>query len=170
MSVIHAIDLDGRDAFLSGVRQTFATNIGELYDVAFALSGNPQGGPSVKNVRVAVGGFAQDYAFDSTGLTVDALVWQPFAFSFFASGPSFTLSFMSLQATPNSYGPLIDNVSVTPVPEPSTLLLLGTGIVAAFRHHARAPRLRAWPAALRGTAMSNNQRDDDETLGSPLLA
>jgi len=53
---IHAIDLDGRDAFLSGVRQTFATNIGELYDVAFALSGNPQGGPSVKNVRVAVGG------------------------------------------------------------------------------------------------------------------
>jgi hypothetical protein len=67
-------------------------------------------------------------------------VWQSIGFSFVASGTNSTLSFMSLQATPNSYGPLIDNVSVSEVPEPSTLLLVGSGIVAVYRHRKRAPR------------------------------
>jgi choice-of-anchor C domain-containing protein len=126
----HAIDLDGRNATLSGIAQTFATSVGQTYAVSFDLSGNPQGDPQIKQARVIIDGFAQDYAFDSAGQALTALFWQPITFSFVADDVSATLSFMSLSSTPNSYGALIDNVRVNAVPEPSSLLLVGLGLVA----------------------------------------
>lgn len=132
-----AIDLDGRDATFSGIQQTFATVAGTEYLVSFDLSGNPQGGPSLKSMRVGVGGFSRDYTFDTSGQTLDALLWQRIAFSFLATGDAATLSFMSLSSTPSSYGALVDNVSVAAVPEPSTLLLLGFGLVLSLRQRFR---------------------------------
>jgi hypothetical protein len=78
------------------------------------LSGNPQGGPLVKQVRVAVDAFSQDYSHDSSGQSISALIWQPIRFSFVASSTTATLSFTSLSSTPNSYGALMDNVRVVP--------------------------------------------------------
>jgi len=110
------------------------------YLVTFDLSGNPQGGATLKQVRVGVEGFSQEHGFDSTGQTLDALVWQSVAFSFTALGDAATLSFTSLSSSPSSYGPLIDNVNVTPVPEPSSILLLGGGFAAAgFQRKFRRP-------------------------------
>ncbi len=144
---IHAIDLDGRNALGGGIYQAFATAVGETYAVSFDLSGNPDGGPLVKQVRVAVGGFTQDYQFDSSGQSVAALNWQPIAFSFLAVNATTTLSFTSLTPTPNSYGPLIDNVAVneapkdlTPVPEPGTLALFGTGALGLLGRARRRRR------------------------------
>jgi choice-of-anchor C domain-containing protein len=128
----HAVDLDGFGALFGGVRQTFATTPGQRYDVAFDLSGNPVGGPTVKQVRVTVAGFSQDYSHNSSGETLDRLSWDSVDFSFIAAGPSATLSFMSLTGIPNSYGALIDNVSVT-VPEPATFALLGVGLTTWAR-------------------------------------
>jgi len=127
---IRAVDLDG--AFSTGgIQQTFATDLGQTYDVAFDLSGNPEGGPQIKQLRVSVDSFLQDFAFDTQGQTRSTLIWQPTAFSFVASGSSATLSFASLSPSGNSFGGFIDNVSVvasTPIPEPSTMLLLDSGL------------------------------------------
>jgi choice-of-anchor C domain-containing protein len=132
---IRAIDLDGRSP--GGIEQTFATLLGQLYAVSFDVSGNPQGGSLLKPLRVSVGGVSNDYTFDATGLsTIDALVWQPVFFSFVAPAGSATLSFASLSAS-GSYGALIDNVQVTPVPEPTTLALVLAGIAAAGRRVRR---------------------------------
>lgn len=139
---VHAIDLDGRNALFSGVRQAFATTPGYRYDVRFDLSGNPgvpagTGLPAVKRVQVSVDGFTQIYEHDSTGQSREHLIWDAIAFSFIASGSSATLQFMSLTGVPNSYGALVDNVRVT-VPEPSAFPLAGLGL-AALAHRRRRP-------------------------------
>ena len=134
---IRAIDLDGRDSVFGGIEQTFTTIPGQLYNVRFDLSGNPHGGPVVKQARVSVGGFSADYAFDSTGQSMEALLWETIAFSFWSTTSAATLSFKSLSPTPNSYGALIDNVSVTAVPEPSAAVLLAIGLGVLGARHAR---------------------------------
>jgi hypothetical protein len=81
---VHAIDLDRRSP--GGIEQTFATTIGQTYQVSFDLSGNPGNGqpgtglPTIKQLRVSVGAVGADYTFDSSGLSIAALVWQPIAF------------------------------------------------------------------------------------------
>ena len=111
----HAVDLDGTNAVLSGVEQVFATVPGKAYVVSFDLSGNP-GPPVLKRVRITIDGVTHDYQHDSSGQTINSLNWQALSFSFVASGSSATLSFVSLQETPNSWGPLIDRVSVIEAP------------------------------------------------------
>jgi hypothetical protein len=54
------------------------------------------------------------------------LIWQTITFSFLSLETTSTLAFTSLSSTPNSYGPLVDNVSVTAVPEPATVLLIAS--------------------------------------------
>lgn len=129
---VRAIDLDGRSP--GGIQQTFATIAGQTYVVSFDLSGNPGNGlpgtglPTIKQVRVSVGGFSEDYTFDSSGQSIASLVWTPVSFSFVALDASDTLSFVSLSLDSSaSYGALVDNVGVAPVPEPSALSLLAIG-------------------------------------------
>jgi choice-of-anchor C domain-containing protein len=141
---IRAVDLDGRDALNGGIQQTFATVIGQMYAVSFDLSGNPgdhpsNGLPRVKEVRVSVDGFSQDYSHDSGGQSITSLIWQSLGFSFIASSTSATLSFMSLTPFPNSYGALIDNVRVEAVPEPTTIRLVALGILTLLPSLRRRP-------------------------------
>lgn len=132
---LRAVDLDLRSP--GGIEQRFTTSVGQRYQVLFDLSGNPEGGPQVKQMRVTAGSFSEDFAFDSVGQTIDSLIWQRTAFSFTASDDFTTLSFASLSPAGSAYGALIDNVSVDPVPEPSTLALLSLGLAVAYRQHRR---------------------------------
>ena len=147
---VRAIDLDRRSP--GGIEQTFATVIGQAYVVSFDLSGNPGNGqpgtglPFTKQLRVDAGGVSQTYSFDSSGLSIEALLWQTITFTFLASDTTATLSFNSLSSEQDaSYGALIDNVSVSAVPEPSTLLLIGpsflAGILAVCRLRTRRTNL-----------------------------
>jgi choice-of-anchor C domain-containing protein len=98
-----AIDLDGAFS-IGGIQQTFATIAGATYIVSFDLSGNPDGAPQIKQVRVSVGEQQHDFSFDTTGQTRSTLIWQPTSFSFTAPGTSATLSFQSLSPAGNSWG------------------------------------------------------------------
>jgi hypothetical protein len=66
--------------------------------------------------------------------------WVYKSFDFTANGPTETLTFQS--TTGSAYGPALDNLSVTPVPEPSTwaMMILGFAGVGflAYRRKARA--------------------------------
>ena len=126
---VQAIDLDGFNS-TGGIQQTFSTVPGQKFTVSFDLSGNPEGNPIPKEVEVSVDGFLQTFSYDPTGQTRGTLIWEATSFEFLASGVSATLGFRSLTPGRNSWGALIDNVSVTgnPVPAPSALLLMATGL------------------------------------------
>ena len=106
-----AVDLDG--AFSTGgITQTFATTPGTAYRASWDLSGNPEGAPRVKQVRVTVGGTTRDYSFDTAGQNRTNLRWEPASLSFVASGASTAISFSSQSSAGNSWGAFIDHVAV----------------------------------------------------------
>ena len=105
-----SIDMSGADA--GTLSQTFDTTIGNTYTVAFLLSGNPAGPPSIKTLEVsATGGTVGLYSHDTTGTALTTMVWTPETYSFLATSASTTLTFVSTTAGP--FGPAIDNVVVT---------------------------------------------------------
>lgn len=100
--------------------QTFATVAGGYYSLAFDLARNPS---DSSLLTVSFGG-TDSYTF--TGTTTPTHYTQLFQ----ALGNSTTLSFASAQVALNG-GAVLDNVSVSAVPEPSTyaLMLGGLGLM-----------------------------------------
>lgn len=115
------------------ISTTFATVIGAKYDVSFDMAGNPDGGPTTKTLQALVGAQSQNFEFNTAGQDQANMGWMNNAFSFTASTALTTLSFHDLSINDsggNFYGAALDNVIVnaSPVPEPTTMLLFGTGI------------------------------------------
>jgi choice-of-anchor C domain-containing protein len=105
-----SIDMSGADA--GTLSQTFDTIIGNTYSVAFLLSGNPAGLPSLKTLEVsATGAVVGVYTHDTTGTDLTSMVWEPQTYTFLATSATTTLSFVS--TTAGAFGPAIDGVTVT---------------------------------------------------------
>ncbi len=133
-----SIDLNGNA--IGGLEQTFDTNAGWIYTVGFWIAGNPDGRPTVKALTATANATTFSTTFDVTGHSLGSMGWEFRSFQFIAGGTSTTLSFVSTIGDPCCYGPALDNVTVTPrdqapaaVPEPASLLLLGTGLLSGLR-------------------------------------
>ncbi|MFO0851882.1 MAG: choice-of-anchor C family protein [Gemmataceae bacterium] len=118
-----------------------STVIGQPYRISFDMAGNPTPGfgSPIKNMSVqATGGSVQNYTFDTTGRTTTNMGWTTMVYDFVASSTNTTLTFSSLDLTPT--GPAIDNVTIIPVPEPTSVLAVaavaGLGVRAARRRRA----------------------------------
>lgn len=132
-----SIDLNGEHNDAYAIAQTFDTVAGMQYQVSFAMAGNPDGGPVVKELHASAAGSFAKFAFDSTGSTRQSMRWSDEHFMFTASDSSTTLRFTSL--TPGDYGPTLDNVRVTAVPEPGMLGLVGAGLAVLALIKRRRP-------------------------------
>lgn len=129
------IDLDGR--LLGGSAGVFSHAldlvVGTTYNVSFDLLGTRFG---TQNVRVGLGSFSEVIGVK----LADGLTHQ--SFSFTATSASNVLSFFNLNYAGNILrkGPLLDNVTVTAVPEPETwaMLMAGLGMVGFMAKRRRA--------------------------------
>jgi len=119
-----SIDLNGGGA--GSIFQTFDTIIGVNYQVVFALAGNPDGPPPIKTGTVSAALSSQNFSFDVTGDSRSNMGWVDTTFYFQAVAASTTLTFSS--TITGFYGPALDNVRVSAVPEPVTLSLLSAGL------------------------------------------
>jgi hypothetical protein len=119
------------------ISQTFDVVPGQKYQVTFDLAGNPAGGPSEKTITTSAGATVKLSSFDTTGKSLTNMGWTPFSFDITAVGPtetatfqSTTLAFSGNDQYPQAFGPALDNVSVTAVPEPSTWAMMILGFLS----------------------------------------
>jgi choice-of-anchor C domain-containing protein len=118
-----SVDLDGDNPGL--IFQTVSWTAGDTYKLSFDLSGNPDGGPSTKTVLVEVGNAFNIYTYTIGSNTHSNMMYSPETLTFKASGTPDVL-FESLDSN-SPYGPVIGNVSLTAVPEPSIWAMMLAG-------------------------------------------
>ena len=128
------------------ISQTFAVTPGQTYEVSFLMAGNPAAGPVIKTMEVSTTSSpGHVFTFDTTGRGLGTMGWMTQGFTFTALGASETIAFTSTtigfsgnETYPFAFGPALDNVYISAVPELSTwaMMLLGfagVGFVAYRR-------------------------------------
>ena len=138
-SGVNSVDLNGSKK--GEIHQTLATVTGQKYQFSFELAGNFQGGTAMKDLTVNIGPNGL-YSFDTTGKSAGNMGWTKYSTTFVASSNTTTLSFAS--NTRGAYGPAIDNVSVSAVPEPESfaMLLAGLGMLGVIARRRKAAGTR----------------------------
>jgi hypothetical protein len=138
---------DASNSDTEGVEQTVSTTIGDQYTLTFWVGNvdNPAAtdGPT-STVNLSINGVAGAYTNSSANSTT--LSWEQFSVQFVASGPSATLEFLNgAPGNDNVNGldniGLVDDGPASTVPEPSLLVLLGSGLLGLAGFARRRNRL-----------------------------
>jgi len=121
-----SLDLNGTPG-VGGICQSFSTVAGQLYQVQFDQAANTDIGARISYMGIKAAGQSAQFTFDCTGYSRGNMGWVSHVWQFTAVDTTTTLQFYSLDTKTIAYGPALDNVVVTAVPEPATMSLLSLG-------------------------------------------
>jgi choice-of-anchor C domain-containing protein len=133
-----SIDIAG--SAIGALSQSFTTVAGNAYKVTFDLASNPdlQG---ARDLLVSInGGTPITFTHPgSTGHDAAGMNWTGQSFTFLATGANTTLTFTTNGTAQTYFGPALDNVAVTGVPEPAAwaMLLGGFALVGGSMRRRR---------------------------------
>jgi choice-of-anchor C domain-containing protein len=133
-----SLDLDG--AIPGAVSQTIPTLPGQKYQLSLYLAGNTEGGSNIKTMEILWNASAvATLTFNTTSRSDTNMGWsQQTLDNLVATGTSTTVEFESLDASDSGYGPVLDDVSVTAVPEPLAPMTLLFVVAFASLRRRRA--------------------------------
>lgn len=127
-----SLDLNGNTG--GSISQSIATIANHVYQITFAMAGNPVGGDPNKDLRLDFGASSANFTFNTTGFTrLGNMGWTLKQATFTATGASTLLQFTSLET--GAFGPALDDVQVTDLgpaanaPEPGTIALASLGLL-----------------------------------------
>lgn len=120
------LDLVGTGS-TGGISQSFNTTLGQTYSLSFDYGNNPWSTSTASAlINVLVGGLTTTITHDTS--TTSVINWTPFFATFVGTGDPMMLSFVN-SVGGNNGGVLLDNISVTATPLPSTWTMLIAGFL-----------------------------------------
>ncbi|MBS1854120.1 MAG: PEP-CTERM sorting domain-containing protein [Acidobacteria bacterium] len=110
------------DPLLGSISQSFDTTVGQGYVISFYLANTSFGGLAAPN--------SMDVTLDgNTLLTVTNSGTFPYLLYTYSTVATSTSSTLTFSASQNPAFWVLDDVTVSPVPEPGPVLLMGTGLI-----------------------------------------
>ena len=104
-------ELDQGDASAPAqIQQTVTTVPGHQYELDFAMSGQPEGDPTIKRLQVALGDVTQIFTFDITGHTRLSMGWESERFIADSCATAMPVTLAQLDA--GTRGPQVNNVQL----------------------------------------------------------
>lgn len=107
-----SLDLSGSSK--GKIRQSVPSNAGFDYELTFAMSGDPAGGPKERTLTATAGRETQTFTYVvSPENSATNMRWTYHTMKFKGTGPSTAVEFSSM--VDGWYGPVIDDVKVFPI-------------------------------------------------------